>query len=169
MARSRHLEAFIGQGSSVEGLLIGWLHFQCCITVLLGLSKPFQLQVAQGSANTHIHTHVTCDLYFCHQQLIVFDAWLKGIMSLWLIDCESDLMIKAEGMKKIIFIWNRWGMRFDICSDSFVCCMAVAGVCLLWLYTQALFRSRGHTHANMKDIFHVSVTASSATWPQQFT
>lgn len=67
---SLYLEAFIGQGSSVEGLLIGWLHFQCCITVLLGFSKPLQLQIAQGSANTR----TSLVIFICHQQLIVFHA-----------------------------------------------------------------------------------------------
>lgn len=56
-----HLKAFVGQGSSVEGLLIGRFQFQRCITVLLGISKPLQLQVAQGSTNTQ--EHITCELY----------------------------------------------------------------------------------------------------------
>lgn len=51
---SVHLEAFIAQGSSVEGLLIGWLQFQCCITVLFGLCKPLKLQVAQSSVSKHM-------------------------------------------------------------------------------------------------------------------
>lgn len=57
---SPHLEAFIGHGSSVEGLLIGRFQFQCSVTVLLGLCESFQLQVAQGSANTN----KTCDGLF---------------------------------------------------------------------------------------------------------
>lgn len=62
MVNAPHLEALIGQGSSVEGLLIGGFHFQSCVTVLFGLSKTLQLQVAQGSANTH--TDITCNSLF---------------------------------------------------------------------------------------------------------
>lgn len=46
-----HLQALVGQGSSVEGLLVVCFQFQCGVTVLLGISKPFQLQEAQRSAN----------------------------------------------------------------------------------------------------------------------
>lgn len=52
-ANSPHLEAFVGQGSSVEGLLIVWFQFQSDVAVLLGFSEPLQLHKAQRSGNTH--------------------------------------------------------------------------------------------------------------------
>lgn len=134
MASSLHLEAFIGQGSSVEGLLIGWLHFQCCITVLLGLSKTFQLQVAQGSANTHTHT--------------------RHLWSLFLSPAANRIWCMTKRYHEFVThrLWNRfdnkgWRREKDHFHISWMCCMAVASVCLLWCgCTYKLFSTAENTH-----------------------
>lgn len=100
-------------------------------------------------------------------------------MSLWLIDCDSDLLIKAEGMKRILDYdidetWERFYTP-EMCSNSFVFFMNVLSVfsviwvsaavwqCLLWCgCTYKLFST--FTRTQERTIGHFSCPHHSFLW-----